>query len=184
MQKKMRASRRAMGMNYAIREVTVPAAAAAARGMKMYNFNIGDPNKWDFETPEYFKETLRQAVDNTDNGYGDSQGNLNLRQAIVDREFEKNGVRIDVKDVYVTAGVSECINVMMGAMMIWFGWSVPAAVLLYYVTSAIWQVIQQQVVTKRVTEKAKAEAEAKLANQPAEINVVRKERKPRPKKKG
>ena len=116
MQKKMRASRRSMGMNYAIREITVP-AAAAARGMKMYNFNIGDPNKWDFETPEYFKETLRQAVDNTDNGYGDSQGNLNLRQAIVDREFEKNGVRIDVKDVYVTAGVSECINVMMGAMI-------------------------------------------------------------------
>ncbi len=117
MQKKMRASRRSMGMNYAIREITVPAAAAAARGMKMYNFNIGDPNKWDFETPEYFKETLRQAVDNTDNGYGDSQGNLNLRQAIVDREFEKNGVRIDVKDVYVTAGVSECINIMMGAMI-------------------------------------------------------------------
>ena len=117
MQKKMRASRRSMGMNYAIREVTVPAAAVAATGMKMYNFNIGDPNKWDFETPEYFKETLRQAVDNTDNGYGDSQGNMNLRQAIVDREFQKNGVRIDVKDVYCTAGVSECINIMMGAMI-------------------------------------------------------------------
>ncbi len=117
MQKKMRASRRSMGMNYAIREVTVPAAAVAATGMKMYNFNIGDPNKWDFETPEYFKETLRQAVDNIDNGYGDSQGNMNLRQAIVDREFQKNGVRIDVKDVYCTAGVSECINIMMGAMI-------------------------------------------------------------------
>ena len=76
------------------------------------------------------------------------------------------------------------MGVMMGGMMIWFGWSVPAAVLLYYVTSALWQVIQQQVVTKRVTEKVKAETEAKFANQPAEINVVRKERKPRPKKKG
>lgn len=106
-----------MGMNYAIREVTVPAAAAAARGLKMYNFNIGDPNKWDFETPEYFKETLRQAVDNTDNGYGDSQGNLNLRQAIVDRELEKNDVHISSDDVYITSGVSECINVMMGALI-------------------------------------------------------------------
>ena len=48
MQKKIKASRRSMGMNYAIREITVPAAAAAARGTKMYNFNIGDPNKWDF----------------------------------------------------------------------------------------------------------------------------------------
>ena len=76
------------------------------------------------------------------------------------------------------------MGVMMGGMMIWFGWSVPAAVLLYYVTSALWQVIQQQVVTKHVTEKVKAETEAKFANQPAEINVVRKERKPRPKKKG
>lgn len=117
MQKKIKASRRSMGMNYAIREVTVPAAAAAARGLKMYNFNIGDPNKWDFETPEYFKETLRQAVDNTDNGYGDSQGNLNLRQAIVDRELEKNDVHISSDDVYITSGVSECINVMMGALI-------------------------------------------------------------------
>lgn len=75
------------------------------------------------------------------------------------------------------------MGVMMGGMMIWFGWSVPAAVLLYYVTSAIWQVIQQQIVTKRVTEKVKAETEAKLANQPKEVNVVRREHKPRPKKK-
>lgn len=76
------------------------------------------------------------------------------------------------------------MGVMMGAMMIWFGWSVPAAVLLYYVTSAIWQVIQQQVVTKRVIAKVKAETEAKMAGQPVEINVERRERKPRPKKKG
>lgn len=73
---------------------------------------------------------------------------------------------------------------VMGGMMIWFGWNVPAAVLLYYVTSAIWQVVQQQVVTKRVTEKIKAETEAKLANQPVEISVERREHKPRPKKKG
>ena len=76
------------------------------------------------------------------------------------------------------------MGVMMGVMMIWFGWSVPAAVLLYYVTSAIWQVVQQQLVTKRVTEKVKAETEAKMANTPVEINVTRRERKPRPKKKG
>ncbi len=106
-----------MGMNYAIREVTVPAAQVAATGKRMFNFNIGDPNKWDFQTPEYFKETLRQAVDNTDNGYADSQGNIDLREAIVQREYEKNGVHINAKDVYVTAGVSECINIMMGAMI-------------------------------------------------------------------
>ena len=117
MKTKIKASRRSMGMNYAIREVTVPAAAAAKAGKKLLDLNIGDPNKWDFETPEYFKATLRAAVDETDNGYGDSQGNLDLREAIVDREYEKHGAVITPQDVYVTAGVSECINVMMGTMV-------------------------------------------------------------------
>ena len=104
-------------MNYAIREVTVPAAEAEKAGMKLIRLNIGDPNKWDFETPEYFKQTLREAVDQVDNGYGDSQGEFSLRDAIVKREYEKNGIAISTDDVYVTAGVSECINVMMGTFL-------------------------------------------------------------------
>ncbi len=115
--KTIRASRRSLGMNYAIREVTVPAAEAEKAGMKLIRLNIGDPNKWDFETPEYFKQTLREAVDQVDNGYGDSQGELNLREAIVRREREKNGISISTDDVYVTAGVSECISVMMGTFL-------------------------------------------------------------------
>lgn len=75
------------------------------------------------------------------------------------------------------------MGIVMSVMMLWFGWSVPAAVLLYYDTSALWQVVQQQLVTKRVMEKAKAEAEANLANKPKQIYVERRERKPRPKKK-
>ncbi|MBO4568909.1 MAG: aminotransferase class I/II-fold pyridoxal phosphate-dependent enzyme [Candidatus Methanomethylophilaceae archaeon] len=117
MKKQIKASRRSLGMNYAIREVTVPAAEAAKAGKKLLNLNIGDPNKWDFETPEYFKQTLREAVDLVDNGYGDSQGQPDLRRAIVRREKEKNGVDISEDDVYVTAGVSECINVMMGTFI-------------------------------------------------------------------
>lgn len=104
-------------MNYAIREVIVPAAEAEKAGKKLYKLNIGDPNKWDFETPEYFKQTLREAVDRVDNGYGDSQGEMDLRQAIVQREKEKNGISITTDDVYVTAGVSECIEVMMGTFL-------------------------------------------------------------------
>ncbi|MBQ8373520.1 MAG: aminotransferase class I/II-fold pyridoxal phosphate-dependent enzyme, partial [Candidatus Methanomethylophilaceae archaeon] len=61
--------------------------------------------------------TLRAAVDQVDNGYGDSQGNLDLREAIVDREYEKHGVRITSDDVYVTSGVSECINMLMGTFL-------------------------------------------------------------------
>ena len=104
-------------MNYAIREVIVPAAEAEKAGKKLYRLNIGDPNKWDFETPEYFKQTLREAVDRVDNGYGDSQGEMDLRKAIVEREKEKNGISISTDDVYVTSGVSECIEVMMGTFL-------------------------------------------------------------------
>ncbi|OUO34461.1 YidC/Oxa1 family membrane protein insertase [Olsenella sp. An290] len=72
---------------------------------------------------------------------------------------------------------------VMALMMLWFGWGVPAAVLLYYVSSSLWQVVQQKVITQRITEKAKREAELEAANKPIEVDVVRKERKPRPHKK-
>lgn len=76
------------------------------------------------------------------------------------------------------------MSVVMTAMMLWFGWSVPGGVLLYYDASALWQTVQAKIVTQRVMEKVKAETEAKLAGQPREVDVVLKERKPRPKKKG
>lgn len=76
------------------------------------------------------------------------------------------------------------MGAVMAVMMLFFGWSVPAAVLLYYVTSSLWQVIQQKVITQRVMEKAKAEAEAEAAGRPIEVDVLRKEKKARPHKKG
>lgn len=76
------------------------------------------------------------------------------------------------------------MGAVMAIMMIWFGYSVPSAVLLYYVTSSTWQVIQQKLITQKVMEKARAEAEAEAAGRPVEVDVVRKEKKPRPHKKG
>ena len=113
----MNASRRSMGMDYAIREISAPADEAERNGMKMIRMNIGDPNKWDFETPEYFKAALREAVDRVDNGYGDSRGDPGFRQAIVDREYEKHGVRVPEDRVFVTSGVSEATQMLMGAML-------------------------------------------------------------------
>lgn len=113
----MRASKRSMGVDYAIREIVVPAEEMEKQGKRMLKLNIGDPNKWDFETPEYFKAALREAVDRVDNGYGDSQGSLELRKAIVDREKEKHGVKINASDVFVTSGVSEAANVLMGTFL-------------------------------------------------------------------
>ncbi len=117
MVEKLKASRRSMDMNYAIREIAVPAAEVAKTGKKIYSLNIGDPNKWDFETPEYFKAALREAVDRVDNGYGDSQGDLDFREAIVEREFEKHGAVTSSDKVFVSSGVGEGINVLMGTLI-------------------------------------------------------------------
>ncbi|MFA6710674.1 MAG: aminotransferase class I/II-fold pyridoxal phosphate-dependent enzyme [Candidatus Methanomethylophilaceae archaeon] len=117
MQKRIQASKRSIEMNYAIREISVPADELAKAGQKMIRLNIGDPNKWDFETPEYFKAALREAVDRVDNGYGDSQGSLEFREAIVQREYEKHGVRITSDKVFVTSGVGEGISLLMGAFL-------------------------------------------------------------------
>ncbi len=73
--------------------------------------------------------------------------------------------------------------IVMGVMMLWIGWNLPAGVLLYYDVSTMWQVVQQVFVTRRVIEKAKAEEEERLANAPIEVDVVRRERKSRPHKK-
>ena len=66
---------------------------------------------------------------------------------------------------------------VMGIMMLWLGWNLPAGVLLYYDVSSLWQVAQQIFV------KAKAEEEERLAHAPIEVDVVRREHKARPRKK-
>lgn len=75
------------------------------------------------------------------------------------------------------------MGAVMALLMVWFGWSCPAAVLLYYVTSSLWGVVQQKVITKSVMEKERAKLEAEAANKPIEVDVVRREKKPRPHKK-
>lgn len=73
--------------------------------------------------------------------------------------------------------------VVMTVMMLWMGWSLPVGVLLYYDVSSLWQVVQQIFVTQKVIDKAKAEEEERQKNAPIEVDVVRREKKPRPHKK-
>ena len=78
---------------------------------------------------------------------------------------------------------SRTMGIVMSVWMAWIGWGLPSGVLLYYNTSALWQVAQQQLITKRVIDEAKAQAEAELASKPVQIDVVRREQKKRPRKK-
>lgn len=74
------------------------------------------------------------------------------------------------------------MSVVMTLMMLFIGWGLPSGVLLYYDVSSAWQVVQQIFVTQKVIDKAKAEEEERMANAPIEVDVVRRERKQRPRK--
>ena len=73
--------------------------------------------------------------------------------------------------------------VVMSAMMLFIGWSSPAGVLLFWATSSLFGVLQQQITT-RLLKKEDEEAEKEIIDlEPVKVDVVRKERKKRPTKK-
>ncbi len=50
-------------------------------------------------------------------------------------------------------------------------------------SSSLWQVIQQKLITNKILESEKAKVSAQMENKPIEVDVVRKEKKPRQHKK-
>ena len=88
-----------------IRRLSPYARAAKQRGVKVYHLNIGQP---DIKSP-------REAIDAIRNypyeilAYGESDGDLALRQSIVKYYHDSVGVDITVDDVLITTGGSEAI---------------------------------------------------------------------------
>ena len=78
------------------------------------------------------------------------------------------------------------MGAFMTIMMLFVGWSSPAGVVLYWVVSSGWGVVQQQLIFKKKKIEAEEEQAALAASQPpkpVEVDVVRREHKPRPRKK-
>jgi len=97
-------------ISYAIREFVPLARELERKGLKVIYLNIGDPLKYDFDTPLVVKEAIYKAVLEGHNYYSLSEGDYELREAIAERERKVNGVRINADDIIVTQGVSEAIN--------------------------------------------------------------------------
>ena len=72
---------------------------------------------------------------------------------------------------------------IMAVVFTVLGWTLPAGVLLYYDTSSAWGVIQQRLVTNRVRESILSKERERLEAAGPQVDVIRKERKSRPKKK-
>lgn len=112
----MKVSDRISNVEYAIRDITLHARQYEKAGKKIIYLNIGDPVKYDFPTPDHIKKALIDAVTSNFNYYADSEGILELRQAIVKKESQK-GLSIIVEDVIVTNGISEGLDMVTASIV-------------------------------------------------------------------
>ena len=112
----MKVSNRISNVEYAIRDITLHAKQYEKAGKKIIYLNIGDPVKYDFPTPDHIKQALIDAVNSNLNYYADSEGILELRQAIVNKESQK-GLSISVEDVLVTNGISEGLDMVTASIV-------------------------------------------------------------------
>jgi len=111
------ASVRGQGVEYAIRDIMVEAERVQRTGKTLIHLNIGDPVKYDFETPLHIRQALTRAMNNGLNYYSPSEGITELREAVAEKENRINGAHIGASDVIVTSGISEAIFFVMGAMI-------------------------------------------------------------------
>ena len=109
-------SSRIKTIEYAIRDVVAVAKELEKKGKEITYLSIGDPPKYDFDTPQHVKEELIKAVTEGHNLYEDSLGIPELRKAISERAG-KYGISITQDDVLVTTGVSEGINFLLATLL-------------------------------------------------------------------
>jgi alanine-synthesizing transaminase len=102
-------------VRYAIRDVAVLAEQLAREGKTILPLHIGDPLNFDFHTPPHLIEAVHKAMGDGRNGYAPSLGVPEAVEAIR-AEAERNGIR-NVQSVFLTAGVSEAIDLCLTALV-------------------------------------------------------------------
>jgi aspartate/methionine/tyrosine aminotransferase len=115
---KLNITSRAANLKYAIRDVVVAAKQYEKdSGESTLYLNIGDPIKYDWETPEFMVDAMCQATREGVNGYTPSEGLDELKQAAAEKEKRVNGIDVDPSRVIATTGVSEAIQFLAGALV-------------------------------------------------------------------
>ena len=108
---------RASKIEYAIRDVVVPATKLESEGHEIIKLNIGDPIAYPgLPTPKHMVEAYISALENGKNGYSPSYGLPELRDAIAKDEVRK-GWKCKDDDVYVCHGVTEALQVIFAATL-------------------------------------------------------------------
>ena len=110
-------SKRASNIEYAIRDVVVPATELEAQGHSIIKLNIGDPIAYPgLPTPLHMVEAFSTALSEGRNGYSPSYGLPELRRAIAHDESQK-GWGAQPNDVYVCHGVTEALQIVFQATL-------------------------------------------------------------------
>jgi alanine-synthesizing transaminase len=113
----VRVADRAREIEYAIRDMMVIARGVEKSGKRVIYLNIGDPAKFDFETPGHIRKALAKATDTGHNYYASSEGVQILREAVAEKEKKVNSVPISSEDVIITSGISEAIQFLFAALV-------------------------------------------------------------------
>ncbi len=111
------AARRAAELEYAIRDVVIPAREIEKQGHKVLKLNIGDPGPFDFPVPEHMVQALAEGAQAGFNGYGPSEGDPELRHAIAEREGRRTGKTTSAEQVHIGTGVTEVLQMLFGATL-------------------------------------------------------------------
>ena len=120
MEKQIPVAHRASQIEYAIRDVVVPAIALESQGHKILKLNIGDPLAYPgLPTPNHMIESYQRALSDQKNGYSPSYGITDLREAIAENEQSKDngGWNCDPDNVYICHGVTEALQIIFATYL-------------------------------------------------------------------
>lgn len=110
-------SNRAASIEYAIRDVVVPATLLEAQGHEIIKLNIGDPIAYPgLPTPEHMVNAFKDSLSRGESGYSPSYGLPVLREAIAADESQK-GWDCNADNVYVCHGVTEALQIIFAATL-------------------------------------------------------------------
>ena len=112
----MKISKKVAGVEYAIRDIVSAAREIEQQGKKVDYLIIGDPVHFGYQPPNNVKRALIDSVNNGNNFYTQSEGLPELLDEIAKKENAK-GLSIDSKNVLVTNGVSEGLDMVISSIV-------------------------------------------------------------------
>ncbi|MVZ60935.1 aminotransferase class I/II-fold pyridoxal phosphate-dependent enzyme [Sphingobacterium humi] len=79
----------------------------AAKGINVISLSVGEP---DFNTPDHVKEAAKKALDENFTRYSPVPGYPELRQAIVNKLKNENGLDYDISQIVVSTGAKQSLS--------------------------------------------------------------------------